>query len=154
MEEWHQKSRRFVKSWQHGGSLWSVLVRLNAAPSGIAAVVWRFNSVSIGVLPACTALLAGLIALRAPAALAQPLQCRLADGPWQPCTIRVEAPADKLFLRWTIELGARRIDFRHDGSGTVQMLASAGWIAVETSWIAGPALCWNGLCARGDIPLD
>ena len=41
-----------------------------------------------------------------------------------------------------------------DGSGTVQMLDSAGWIAVETSWIAGPALCWNGLCAQGDIPLD
>ena len=52
------------------------------------------------------------------------------------------------------ELGPRRIDFRNDGSGTVQMLDSTGWLPIETSWIAGPALCWNGLCAQGDIPLD
>ena len=117
-------------------------------------MVWRFTPVSIGVKPACTALLAGVIALWAPAALAQQLQCRLADGPWQPCTMLVDAPAGELPMRWTIELGQRRIEFRHDGSGTVQMLDSAGWIAVETSWIAGPAHCWNGLCAQGDIPLD
>ena len=66
----------------------------------------------------------------------------------------VQAPAAELPIRWTIELGQRRIDFRNDGSGTVQMLDSTGWLPVETSWIAGPALCWNGLCAQGDIPLD
>ena len=117
-------------------------------------MVWRFNSVPIGVWPACRALLAGLIALSVPAVLSQPLQCRLADGPWQPCTRLVQAPAAELPIRWTIELGPRRIDFRNDGSGTVQMLDSTGWLPVETSWIAGPALCWNGLCAQGDIPLD
>jgi hypothetical protein len=36
----------------------------------------------------------------------------------------------------------------------VQMRASAAWIPVESTWIAGPALCWNGVCAQGDIPLD
>jgi hypothetical protein len=78
----------------------------------------------------------------------------LALRPWQPCTMLVQAPAGELPVRWTSELGQRRFEFRHDGSGTVQMLDSAGWIAVETSWIAGPAHCWNGLCAQGDIPLD
>ena len=63
----------------------------------------------------------------------------------------VQAPAGELPVRWTSELGQRRFDFRHDGSGTVQMLDSAGWIAVETSWIAGPALCWNGLCVPKGI---
>ena len=57
-------------------------------------------------------------------------------------------------IRWTIKLGLRRFEFRQDGSGMVQMRASAAWIPVETTWIVGPALCWNGVCAQGDIPLD
>ncbi len=57
-------------------------------------------------------------------------------------------------IHWTIEFGPRRIEFRQDGTGMVQMRASAAWIPVESTWIAGPALCWNGVCAQGDIPLD
>lgn len=67
--------------------------------------------------------------------------------------MEVEQPG----VRWTLVVGQQRIGFRHDGSGTVQMQAprhASGWIPVATSWIAGPALCWNGVCAQGDIPLD
>ena len=74
--------------------------------------------------------------------------------------MEVEQPG----ARWTLVVGKRRIGFRHDGSGTVRMqdperVHRAGpddrsWIPVETAWIAGPALCWDGVCAQGDIPLD
>ena len=75
--------------------------------------------------------------------------------------MEVEQPG----VRWTLVLGKRRIAFRHDGSGTVQMWDPAqtaaeapgearAWRPVETTWIAGPALCWNGVCAQGDVPLD
>ena len=99
-----------------------------------------------------------------PAALAAepvPLRCRLGDGPWQTCTMVVESPGE----RWEIRVAGSRISFRHDGGGTVTMNnppdgplsklpRGRGWIPVQTSWIAGPALCWNGVCAQGDIPLD
>lgn len=114
-------------------------------------------------------LLAALLAAAAQPLLAQPgrqvpsvpLQCRLDGGPWQPCILEVEQPGE----RWTIVVAKRRIAFRHDGSGTVRMRdlasqpvaepqAAQAWQPVETTWIAGPALCWNGVCAQGDIPLD
>jgi len=89
-----------------------------------------------------------------------PLRCRVGNGPWQGCAMEVEQPG----ARWTLVVGQRRIGFRHDGSGTVRMQDpehgrqsgshERGWIPVETSWIAGPALCWNGVCAQGDLPLD
>lgn len=65
--------------------------------------------------------------------------------------MEVEQPGE----RWTVVVGKRRIGFRHDGSGTVQMEDPArGWMPVDTFWITGPALCWNGVCAKGDLPLD
>jgi hypothetical protein len=90
-----------------------------------------------------------------------PLRCRLGDGPWQACSMVVESPGE----RWEIRVGGTRIAFRHDGSGTVSMHNPAGsalisqprgrgWVPVQTTWISGPALCWNGVCAQGDIPLD
>ena len=96
------------------------------------------------------------------ASLAQsvPLRCRIGDGAWQGCAMEVDEPG----AHWTLVVGKRRIGFRHDGSGTVRMqdperppqsgVYGSGWIPVDTSWIAGPALCWNGVCAQGDIPLD
>jgi hypothetical protein len=64
--------------------------------------------------------------------------------------------------RWAIQVAGRRIAFQHDGTGTVTMNDPAarqpgqtnGWIPVKTTWIAGPALCWNGVCAQGEFPLD
>lgn len=90
-----------------------------------------------------------------------PLRCRLGEGPWQSCSMDVDRPGE----RWSIQVAGRRIAFRHDGSGTVTMQDpapvplpngddSGAWVPVDTTWIAGPALCWNGVCAQGDIPLD
>ena len=104
-----------------------------------------------------------LVGLGGPQVLAEPvpLRCRIGDGPWQSCSMQVERPGE----RWAIQVAGRQIAFRHDGSGIVTMHdpstsspaapgADRTWVPVETTWIAGPALCWNGVCAQGDIPLD
>ncbi|QPN66186.1 hypothetical protein [Synechococcus sp. CBW1006] len=81
------------------------------------------------------------------------LDCRLADGPWQPCAMTVMSIGE----RWQLQVGERRYDFQHDGSGSVRMRqdqAAGGWREVESTWSADASLCWDGLCARGDIPLD
>jgi hypothetical protein len=55
----------------------------------------------------------------------------------------VQAPAAELPIRWTIELGPRRIDFRNDGSGTFALAASApvgaGALAVTVGQFFGAA---------------
>lgn len=62
--------------------------------------------------------------------------------------------------RWWIEVAGQRLQFRHDESGSVSMLEGKDqWVPVETRWIADrpgldPALCWDGVCALGEIPLD
>jgi hypothetical protein len=85
--------------------------------------------------------------------LAEPvlLHCRLGDGPWQACQMRV---AD-LGLSWQLLVNGERIDFRHDGKGNMRMQRARGsWVPVQAHWNAEAALCWNGVCARGDLPLD
>lgn len=80
-----------------------------------------------------------------------PLQCRLGDGPWRPCVMRVESVG----LAWQIQLNGEQISFRHDGRGRVRMRrASQEWVPVEARWSDDAALCWDGVCARGDLPLD
>lgn len=93
-------------------------------------------------------------ALLAPA-LAQvqrvPLRCRLADGPWLPCVMTVEAVGE----RWRLRFDNTQLSFRHDGKGVVEMKQPAGsWQAVKARWSEDQALCWDGICAQGDIPLD
>lgn len=81
------------------------------------------------------------------------LDCQLAGGPWQPCDMQVESIGE----RWRVQVGSRIYEFLHDGSGTVRMRQARGgegWREVQSSWTADAALCWDGLCARGDIPLD
>jgi hypothetical protein len=85
--------------------------------------------------------------------LAEPveLQCRLGDGPWQNCQMRVVA----LGLSWQLLLDGEQIGFQHDGKGNVRMQRAKGsWEPVQANWNAEAALCWNGVCARGDLPLD
>ena len=84
------------------------------------------------------------------------LQCRLAAGPWQPCRMEVEQVGG----HWWLLVGKRRIEFRHDGKGTVTMQglpahgsSSQGWRRVSSRW-EDTSLCWDGICARGPIPLD
>jgi len=30
----------------------------------------------------------------------------------------------------------------------------SAWIPVDVHWSDDPALCWDGVCAQGDLPLD
>lgn len=98
--------------------------------------------------------LLGVVLLAGPA-LAQlrvPLECRLDSGAWSRCIMEVE----RLGEHWWICAGDQRIEFRHDGKGSITMQRGAGspWQAVRASWSADATLCWDGVCARGAIPLD
>jgi hypothetical protein len=80
-----------------------------------------------------------------------PVRCRLDQGPWRPCVMTVEAVGE----RWRIELNDQRLEFRHDGRGLVEMQGpSDGWRAVNSRWSDDQALCWDGVCAQGQFPLD
>jgi hypothetical protein len=80
-----------------------------------------------------------------------PLQCRLGGGPWRSCQMRVE----EVGSHWWLLVGQQVLEFRHDGRGSVTMQeASGGWRAVNSRWEEETSLCWDGVCARGDIPLD
>lgn len=93
---------------------------------------------------------AGLNGVQAQAR-AVPLLCRLGPGPWQPCRMEVQ----DLGLHWFLQIGSERIEFRHSGDGTVRMQRTGrDWQAVESRWQADASLCWDGVCARGEIPLD
>lgn len=92
-----------------------------------------------------------------PASWAEPLhppvqlRCRLEGGPWQECRMSVE----RLGERWSLLVGRERLWFEHDGRGTVRMQrGSRDWRAVEAHWSADAVLCWDGVCAKGEIPLD
>ena len=80
-----------------------------------------------------------------------PLQCQLGKGPWQDCLMDVEAVG----LHWWLQIGSERIEFRHDGRGNIRMRQGLqAWRSVRSHWSREAALCWNGLCAKGEIPLD
>jgi hypothetical protein len=79
------------------------------------------------------------------------LECRLAEGPWQKCQMQVQ----QVGAHWFLVVGDQRIEFRHDQRGSVTMLQPpSGWRPVSSRWEADTSLCWDGVCARGDIPLD
>lgn len=84
------------------------------------------------------------------------LRCRDGSGPWSDCSLLVE----RLGERWSLLLDGQRLEFRHDGRGAVTMQRPSpadplpAWIPVEARWTDDPALCWNGVCAQGELPLD
>jgi len=79
------------------------------------------------------------------------LECRLGHGAWQPCQMEVVA----IGQHWFLVMGSRRLEFRHDGRGSVTMHgAGEGWRPVTSRWEQPQDLCWDGICARGAIPLD
>jgi hypothetical protein len=82
----------------------------------------------------------------------QRLNCRVMGGAWEPCTLRL----DRDGMGWQLTIGKQpRIQFLHDGLGHVRMRDGAhGWRQVEARWLADASLCWDGVCARGEIPLD
>ena len=83
---------------------------------------------------------------------AQRLTCRLMAGGWQPCTLRLDPDG----MGWQLSIGSQlSIRFHHDGRGRVRMQSeSQPWRLVEARWLADASLCWDGVCARGPIPLD
>jgi hypothetical protein len=90
-------------------------------------------------------------AVQQPIAQAIPLECRLGQGPWQACRMEVVA----IGSQWALVVGDQRWHFRHDGLGSVTMQhGAAAWRPVRSRWEGQNSLCWDGVCARGDIPLD
>ena len=90
-------------------------------------------------------------AVPTPTPQAIPLECRLQRGLWQPCWMEVVTIGGQ----WALVVGAQRWEFRHDGRGSVTMQHGAGsWRPVSSRWEDRNSLCWDGVCARGDIPLD
>lgn len=108
--------------------------------------------------PAALLALLAMVQLWAPSARSQhpietiPLQCRLAAGPWQRCTMRIERVGE----HWWLELPGERLEFRHNGSGQITVQRESGSVQqVQGRWDqASAALCWDGICALGSIPLD
>lgn len=79
------------------------------------------------------------------------LECQLHNGPWQRCHMVRAADG----YHWRLEVDHQALLFRHDGHGAVSMRRGAlPWHTVEARWRADSSLCWNGICARGPIPLD
>ena len=84
------------------------------------------------------------------------LQCQLDGGAWQTCLMQVQ----DIGRAWRVEIGQETLLFRHDGGGAIAMKTRGRpWRLVQTRWIAVPAsaqsaLCWDGLCALGAVPLD
>ena len=56
---------------------------------------------------------------------------------------------------WWLQVGNQRLDFRSDGRGGVSLRGLHGEVRlVQPVWAADRALCWDGVCAKGDLPLD
>jgi hypothetical protein len=98
----------------------------------------------------CTPLLP-VEGVRANEGLKVPLECQLDQGGWQPCTLTIE----QLGEHWWLQIGAQRLDFRSDGRGSITLIeGGASPRAVQPMWTAQRALCWDGVCTKGDLPLD
>lgn len=79
------------------------------------------------------------------------MDCRLGHGPWQPCTLNVE----RIGEYWWLQVGEQRLEFRSDGRGRVSLIEAGGAArTVEAVWSAEQDLCWDGVCTRGELPLD
>jgi len=90
-------------------------------------------------------------AVPTPTPQAIPLECRLEQGPWQTCRMEVVSIGSE----WALVVGGQRWEFRHDGRGRVTMRQGEGsWRPVSSRWEDRTSLCWDGVCARGEIPLD
>jgi hypothetical protein len=107
---------------------------------------------SLGLLAAVAMAASTLAAAQAQTApVLIPLQCRLGTGLWQDCRMQVE----EMGGHWWLLIGSQRVEFRHDGRGSVTMQQdNSGWRAVSSRWQEDTSLCWDGVCAKGEIPLD
>jgi hypothetical protein len=56
---------------------------------------------------------------------------------------------------WWLQVGGQRLEFRSDGRGSVSLRRGTGQSrAVQPVWGTDQALCWDGVCAKGNLPLD
>lgn len=89
--------------------------------------------------------------LRADGLLNLPLSCKVRSEPWQPCTLSVVRMGE----HWWLQLPQQRFEFRSDGRGSVRLWeGTRGPQTVVPSWTAQQVLCWDGICAKGELPLD
>ena len=90
--------------------------------------------------------------VEAQSASAVAMECRHGDQAWSPCHYVSEQPG----ARWTLAFRNQVVRFQHDGSGTMEMQVGkrTAWARVQGRWSADGALCWNTVCARGELPLD
>ena len=80
-----------------------------------------------------------------------PVECELRGAGWRPCTLTIERMGE----HWWLQVDGQRLDFRSDGRGSVTLQDGSGRSqVVEPVWTAQQALCWDGVCAKGDLPLD
>ena len=93
----------------------------------------------------------GLTAAQAEPKLSLPVECQLALGPWQPCTLTIEQVGE----HWWLQVGSQTLVFRSNGRGEITLRDPAGITkTVQPVWTAQRALCWDGVCTKGDFPLD
>jgi hypothetical protein len=60
----------------------------------------------------------------------------------------------RLGEHWWLQVGRERLEFLSDGRGGVSLRSGGRTRAVLPVWAEDRALCWNGICAKGDLPLD
>lgn len=111
-----------------------------------ATGAWAGMAFSAGVV------LWGLSAQAQPQApLRLPVQCQLSGGPWQQCTMTIQRAGE----HWWLQVGAQQLEFRSDGRGQISLREPSGLTrVVYPRWAEQQALCWDGICAKGEFPLD
>jgi len=56
---------------------------------------------------------------------------------------------------WWLQVGRERLEFRSDGRGSIELRGGRhAPRSVHPVWGADQALCWDGVCAKGNLPLD
>jgi len=56
---------------------------------------------------------------------------------------------------WWLQVGQQRLEFRSDGRGSISLRGGRDAPrAVQPVWGTDQALCWDGVCAKGNLPLD
>ena len=85
-------------------------------------------------------------------AISVSMECRRQHQDWRICRFE----SDQQGASWQLAFEDRTVRFRHDGSGRMRMQLNddSAWTSVQPRWIAERTLCWNEICARGEIPLD
>ena len=141
---------------QDGSSRWDSRAlcpgRQASGRPGLNGLGWRRLGLQILAFAAASQAVAHTL-LPAPARAQQelPLECRLGDGAWRACTMTIARTGE----HWWLQVGSRRLEFRSDGRGAITLSSGAGpGRSVVPAWQPDRALCWDGVCARGEFPLD